>query len=368
TDERASQYASYGFEVADHPSRAGGCIVPTEGDAQLNVYFSDDLAAWRAKYVSLPAQQTSRHHCYTWNSWDVMPLADIANGIRYDLNTVAFPVAWIGSKSPLVTGSGMNMRLTDASGAMVDVRQGVTNFDNISADATSIAAAFDNALGSNGYYGIFGSHYDMTDDYEDTLYSLAKSRNVPIISSQQALTWLDGRNSSNFLNLTSSERGKVSFTIVSGEGAHGLQAMMPMKDAGGSLTSLAYEGQAVDYRTDIIKGVQYAIFSALPGDYDVTYSDVAVAPTVSGNTPAAGGQAQQQGGSPAIDEPAAEEDISGIPPHGETGPIEAPMVPISQPVEDDEPTASITPWVVAAGSVVVVAAGGSTIVWRIRRS
>jgi hypothetical protein len=173
------------------------------------------------------------------------------------------------------------MRLTDINGAMIDVRQGVTNFDNTSAGVASIAATFDNALGVKGYYGIFGSHYDMGDDYHKTLVPIAESRNIPIISSEQALEWLDGRNSSNFSNLKSPQIGKETFTITAGEGAHGLQAMLPVSDGVGTIATVMLAGQTVAYRTDTIKGVQYAIFDARPGDYDVTYSDyIATKPSV----------------------------------------------------------------------------------------
>jgi hypothetical protein len=212
-----------------------------------------------------------------------MPRADVANGIRYDLNTVAYPASWIGGRSPMVTGSGMNMRLTDATGALLDVRQGVTNFDNVSSGATSIAATLDNALGAKGYYGIFGSHYDMSDGYEKTLYALAASRHVPVISAEQALTWLDGRAASNFTNLRSEAIGRGVFSLHAAEGAYGLQAMMPLRDAGGELVTIAMGGHTVDYRTEIIKGIQYAIFAAKPGDYEVTYSDFGILTPGMGN-------------------------------------------------------------------------------------
>lgn len=319
TTARASQYISYGFEVGDHPSESGGCGRYTTLSA-LNTAMAYNLSSWRSVHPGLPLQNTLRYHCYIWNSWDMQPLADFANGIRYDLDTVAYPSSWIGTNSPIVTGSGMNMRLTDVNGAMIDVRQGVTNFDNTTAGTTSIAAAFDNAIGSNGYYGIFGSHYDMTDNYDKTLLSIAKSRNVPIISSQQALTWLDGRSSSNFSNLKSLGYGKESFTINVAEGAEGLQAMLPVKDAGGTIASLQLGGQSVSYQTSIIKGEQYAVFAARPGDYVVTYSDYS-APV----TPVSGTSTSSTTGVKS----SSQSSVSG---DGATAPSETTTVPTASPV------------------------------------
>jgi hypothetical protein len=274
TNTQAAQLAGYGFEIGDHPSEQGQCN--NYGSyASLYTRYSTDLAAWRAKFTSLPLQVSSRYHCYTWSDWDMMPRADQAVGVRYDLNTVAYPASWINSRSPMVTGSGMNMRLTDTSGALLNVHQGVTNFDNTAADTTAVATMFDNAVGTNGYYGLFGSHYDMTPgtQYQQQLVDIAVSRGVPVISSQQALDWLTSREQSTISNLASTATGQLTFHLAPSEGAHGLQAMVPLADGGGELTSLARDGQPVTYRTDTIKGVRYGIFDARAGNYEAHYSD-----------------------------------------------------------------------------------------------
>jgi hypothetical protein len=269
TNARAAQYVSYGFEIGDHVSTTCGDWVSF---AALSTEYANDLAAWHAKFTSLPNQTTHRYHCYVWKDWDSQPIVEGNNGIRYDLNYVAYPASWIGSRSPLITGSGMNMRLTDSDGDMLDMRQGVTNFDNQVTTATNINATLDNAIGANGYYGIFGSHYDMTDSFDATLYNAAKNHNVPMVSSQEALTWLDGRNSSTF-NSFGGANGQFSFSIAAAVGANNLQAMLPTQDAAGTINQLTRGGQAVSYQTQSVKGVQYAVFKAMPGSYQATYSD-----------------------------------------------------------------------------------------------
>lgn len=299
-------------------------------------------------------------------------MADIANGIRYDLDTVAYPSSWIGSNSPLVTGSGMNIRLTDVNGAMIDVRQGVTNFDNVTAGPVSIAAAFDNALGPDGYYGIFGSHYDMTDTYDQTLFSIAKSRNVPVISSQQALTWLDGRSSSNFSNLKSLGSGKESFTINVAEGGTGLQAMLPFNDAGGTIASIQTGGQTVTYQTNVIKGEQYAIFAAQPGDYVVTYSDYAAPVTTvtgTGSTP----QVNSAGNSNITDatgSTAAVADTSTLPNDNQSPSNTKSLIPATTPEVGTATKPGANPLATIAivvGAVVVVCGGGAGIWVAVKR-
>ncbi len=270
TNTRATQYYNLGFEIGDH---VGDTCNNFTSFATLSSQYASDLLIWNAKYTGLPDPETHRYHCYIWNDWDSQMLVESANGMRYDLNYVAFPASWVGSKAPLMTGSGMNMRLTDADGDMVDVRQGVTNFDNTTASTSNITGLLDNAIGANGYYGIFGSHYDMSgDNYNTTLYNAVTSRNVPIISSKQALTWLDGHGSSTFSSVSGSA-GLFTFTVNAAEGAHNLKAMLPIQDASGTLSTLTLGGNNVTYDTRTVKGVQYAVFSANPGAYTATYSD-----------------------------------------------------------------------------------------------
>lgn len=271
TNARAGQYVSHSFELGNHPSNSGGCNDYTSY-AQLGGFYTTQFAAWRAKYSSVPNQKSNRFHCYVWSDWDSQIRVDADNGIRYDLNYVAYPSAWVNGRSPLMTGSGMNMRFTDATGNLMDVYQGVTSLDDTAANATAIAALLDNAIGSTGYYGIFGTHYDMSDSYERTLFDAAKSRNIPMISSEQALTWLDGRNSSNFSSVSGSN-GQFNFTLNAAEGSTGLKAMMPMHDAGGILASLKLSSADVTYQTQTVKGIQYAVFDGVPGNYTATYSD-----------------------------------------------------------------------------------------------
>lgn len=284
TNAQAVRLAGYGFEVANHLVNPNGQCYNDGSYAELYPKYSASMTAWNAKFTSVAPSLSTRYHCYSWSGWDFMSRSAQSAGVKYDLNTVAFPASWINSRSPMVTGSGMNMRLTDASGALLDVHQGVTNFDNTSANSTSIAAMLDNAIGVNGYYGIFGSHYDMEagETYHQLLVDLAKSRNIPMISSLQALEWLRSREQSSFSQLARPTVGQLTFHVTASEGAHGLRAMVPAGNGNGTVTSLSRDGQAVNYQTQTIKGVSYAVFEARGGDYDVRYSNYTepvVAPT-----------------------------------------------------------------------------------------
>ena len=82
--------------------------------------------------------------------------------------------------------------------------------------------------------------------------------------------WLDGRNGSSFDDVGWAE-GVLSFDVRMGEGAAGLQALVPTSSAAGSLVDISHAGVSVSHTQDVIKGVEYAVFDALPGEYQVTY-------------------------------------------------------------------------------------------------
>ena len=95
----------------------------------------------------------------------------------------------------------------------------------------------------------------------------AQARNVPIISAQQLLTWLDGRNASTVSNLTWNGT-TLGFTVSADARARGLQLLIPAQQ----LTGLTRAGSPLAYTTTTIKGVSYAVFSATNASYQATYA------------------------------------------------------------------------------------------------
>src|SRR5262249_52810409 len=95
---------------------------------------------------------------------------------------------------------------------------------------------------------------------------------VPLVTSRQMLTWIDGRNGSAFGGI-SWNANALSFTISVGAGANGLTGMVPTLGPNGTtLSGLTRAGSPVSFTTVTIKGVQYAMFLAAPGAYAATYS------------------------------------------------------------------------------------------------
>jgi len=182
-----------------------------------------------------------------------------------------------------MTGSGFPMRFADLDGSVIDVYQANTHFVNETADDQNggqggevypddINAVLDRALGPEGYYGVFGTHYDYRGDgFESDVLNSARARNISLITAQQLLTWLDGRNSSAFGNPTWNGT-QLAFSITVGAGANNLYAMLPNQTTGGHLTSLTINGSPVTFTVETIKGRSYAEFRAANGNAVATYA------------------------------------------------------------------------------------------------
>ena len=140
-------------------------------------------------------------------------------------------------------------------------------------DATtnSINSLLDKALGPEGFYGVFGARYDYTDGFATQLLNSARARDVSLISAQQLLTWLDGRNSSSFGDPISFDLEEVAFSITVGAGANNIYVLIPNQALGRQVSSITINHTPVSFEVKTIKGRSYAVFRASNGVARVTY-------------------------------------------------------------------------------------------------
>lgn len=271
SDAAAATFAAQGFELGVHAQN--GCTVNFTSFQQLDAAYKNDLQAFRAAYPSLAPQATSRFHCIVWSDWATQAKVQLFNGIRFNLDYYYYPGSWIQGRSGVFTGSGLPMRFADLDGSPIDVYQGVSQLvnENELSYPAATNALLDRALGPEGYYGLFGTHDDFRDSaFLDGIIASAVARNVPIISAQQALTWLDGRNASSFDNLSWSVN-TLRFDVNAASGARNLQGMLPFASSTQTLSALTRDGLPVAYTTETIKGLTYAFFFAPSGAYVATY-------------------------------------------------------------------------------------------------
>ncbi len=284
----AAAYNAEGFEVGIHINT--NCADYTSTSLATN--YAQQILEWRAKYSSLPAPITQRHHCIAWSDWTSGATVQLANGIRLDTSYYFWPPSWADNKPGVFTGSAMPMRFAALNGTLIDVYQAATQMTDESGQVYpyTVDTLLDRALGPEGYYGAYtvNAHTDVADIVEsDTVITSALERGVPVISARQMLTWLDGRNSSSFGSMAWNG-SSLSFTVTKGSGATGLQGMVPVRSASGVLGQLTRAGTSVSYTVQVIKGVEYAFFAADAGTYVATYAADTSGPTVTTTTPASG--------------------------------------------------------------------------------
>jgi hypothetical protein len=218
---------------------------------------------------------THRTHCIAWSDWASQPKIELSKGIRLDVNYYYWPAGWIQNKPGLFTGSGMPMRFADIDGSIIDCYQVATQMPDESDETFPqfCDQLLDKATGPEGYYGVFcaNMHTDNAVSYgSDAIIASAQAHNVPVISAQQMLTWLDGRNNSSFKSITWNGN-QLIFSIDTGLGSYNLQAMLPVSSSVGQLTRITKNGSTISYNTQLIKGIMYAFFAAKKGDYVAKY-------------------------------------------------------------------------------------------------
>lgn len=290
SDGQAQQYVAQGFELGVHINT--NCLDWTT--TSLPLFYSTQLTQFAAAFPHVPAPTTNRTHCIVWSDYATQPQVELNTGIRLDTSYYYYPSTWILDRPGMFTGSGMPMRFATQTGQMIDVYQAASQMTDESGQTfpKNIDTLLDNALGSTGYYGAFTAnmHTDFNPSAgslgSDAIIASAQARGVPVISARQMLDWLDGRNGSAFQSL--SWNGTVlSFNIAVGAGANGLQTLVPATVGASPITGITLNGGTVVFTQQTIKGVQYAIFPAGAGSYQVSYGPDIAPPTISALTASA---------------------------------------------------------------------------------
>jgi hypothetical protein len=284
TNAQAALYESQGFDLGVHAST--GCA--DWNPADLDGIFTQQLDTFRTKYTSLPAQHGNRIHCLAWSDWATAPKVELAHGIRMDLTYYYYPGSWVQNRPGFMTGSGIPMRFADTDGSLINVYQVPSNLVNENGVTypAGIDTVLDRALGPEGYYGAFGTHYDYTDGFDSELLATAQAHHVPLVSVEQMLDWADARNASSLG--TGAWRGnRFCFAATIASGARSMmRALLPAVSAKGVLQGLTKDGTRVKYSIQTIKGVTYVVFPVTTGYYTATYSEDTRLATVSRSTAA----------------------------------------------------------------------------------
>ena len=284
TSSQASAFNNDGFEIGLHVNSNCANWTPSS----LSSFYTNQLAGFSAKYSGLPAPVTNRTHCIAWSDYVSQAYIERAHGIRLDTSYYYWPAHWIANNPGFFTGSGMPMRFADTDGTMIDVYQAASQMTDESGQSYpfTVDALLDRALGPDGFYGAFvvNAHTDVdASSVSDAVIDSARDRGIPVISSRQLLTWIDGRNDSTF-DAVSWNGSTLGFTISVGDGAIGLTAMAPVP-FGLTVTSVTGSGYPVPFSMVLVKGVQYARFAAANGNYQLNYVSDTASPQITSVTP-----------------------------------------------------------------------------------
>ena len=286
TDAQAATYNSEGFEIGLHLNTGCADFTPSS----LIAFYSDQLTSWAAKYQSLPAPVTMRHHCIVWSDWSSAAQTELSNGIRLDTSYYYWPPSWVNNVPGVFTGSAMPMRFANLDGTYVDVYMAASQMTDESGQTYpfTIDTLLDRATGTLGYYGVYtiNAHTDQVASPEATaVVTSAQAHGVPVVTSRQMLTWLDGRNASSFSALAWTG-STLTFSVTQAPAANGLQGMLPTRTSAGVLSTLTRGGTSVAFTVSGIKGVEYAMFPANAGTYVATYAADVTPPQATAESPA----------------------------------------------------------------------------------
>ena len=276
-------YQNDGFEISMHLNT--NCANFTE--SSLSIDLTSQWNSLSTNFPGINAQTTHRIHCLAWSDWSSEPKVEALRGIRLNTTYYYWPGAWINDKPGMFTGSGLPMRFADLNGNLIDSYQVTTQITDESGInvANHIALLLNNATNALGYYGVFCANMHTDADVSDgseAIIAAAKAKQIPVVSANQMLTWLDGRNNSSFNSMSWADK-KLSFKITTALGSRNMLAMLPVNVSNGNLNTITYNGSQITFTTEAIKGIQYAFFDATKGNgtYEGNYNANTTGPVIS---------------------------------------------------------------------------------------
>ena len=286
---QAEGYNADGFEIGLHPNTGCGNWTP----AELDEYYDDQLAALASEHPGLPGPVSSRTHCIAWSDWASQAKVERDHGIRLDTNYYYWPGSWIQDRPGLMTGSAMPMRFADLDGTMIDAYQAATQMTDESGQSFPFTDRLAPRPGDRERGLLRGLRREHAHG-QPFLERVGRDRVLRALTGRPdrlrpAAARMDRRAQRVLVRLPRLERERPQLHDRRRPGANGLRAMVPTSSAVGALTGVTRDGTPIATTTETIKGVQYAFFSATPGDYEASYAVDDTAPLISDVTATADG-------------------------------------------------------------------------------
>ena len=187
--------------------------------------------------------------------------------------TTTGPARWVNDVPGFFTGSGMPMRFAKVDGTIIDVYQATTQMTDESDQSYpfTIDTLLDRALGPRGLLRrVHGqhAHRHRGASWVGSNRRFGAVAQRALVSAQQMLDWLDGRNGSWFGNSDVERHDPVLHRLRRAPAPTDFRCCSPPADSRAtSLTGRASRMAAPLCLLDQHKGVAYAVFGPAPGAY-----------------------------------------------------------------------------------------------------
>ena len=272
TDAQAAAYDAQGFEVGLHVTTNCADWTP----AQLENFFSTQLADWQAEYPSVPSPVTNRTHCITWSDWASHPKTELAHGIRFDTNYYYWPPDWIQNRPGMFTGSGMPMRFADLDGTVIDVYQGATQMTDESGQTYpfTVNALLDTRHRARGLLRRVRrqhAHRQRVVGGRDGDHLLRAGARRPgrVLAADADVARRAQRVVVRLARLQ--RRHDVVHRSRRARARTACARCCRPSTPDGPIIGLTRGGSPVPFTVEVVKGIEYARFDAAAGNYEATY-------------------------------------------------------------------------------------------------
>jgi hypothetical protein len=276
-----TRWRSEGHEVAIHYNDVPNYSDPTY--CNMNIVFDTMTANFRNAYGILP--KTVRNHWVVWCSRDSTGRKQFAEqaaieekyGLGLDCNYYQFGgnkvyPNWVGDVGHF-TGSGIPMKFADTSGRILEIYQSNTQLpdetwlkENIESKSKTL---IDRSLDEENYTYINANFHTWywTECREPGMRVLdyCIKRGVPIRTAERVYEFLKMKDEAFFTDINWSEN-QLTFKIQSTlQNPDGLTFLLPANHAGSKIISIRSNGNELKYKTEKIKGYEYAMATITPG-------------------------------------------------------------------------------------------------------
>jgi len=238
--------------------------------------------------------RTARNHTIDWTGWVDMAAIEAEFGTRMDMNYCHYFHLENLRKTPgYLTGTGLPQRLIDEKGQLLPIYQATTHwldeffvYNDMTPDeaAALIRQMFEAAR--QGNYSAFvtnihpcrfngyGGKDKITPEWPHAVWEYCRDEGIPLWSAEMLLDFVEARNRARFENLAwridpEKNSGQLTFDFRTPAAGQRLTIMVPSAWSGRVLESVAVDGGPVDFTTEPVKGIEYAMFTTTAAEASV---------------------------------------------------------------------------------------------------